>query len=100
MLTPYEVNIVKAMNGKECIEKFFEIENIDLILMDLDMPEIDGYEATQIIRQKDKVVPIIAQTAYAQKENREKCKRLGIDDFISKPIIKDNLIRIIIKNLK
>ena len=100
MLTPYEVNIVKATNGKECIEKFFEVKDIDLILMDLDMPEIDGYEATQIIRQKDKVVPIIAQTAYAQKENREKCKRIGIDDFISKPINKDSLIRIIIKNLK
>jgi len=100
MLTPYEVNIVKAFNGKECIEKFFEIDNIDLILMDLDMPEIDGYEATQIIRQRDKVVPIIAQTAYAQKENREKAKRIGINDFISKPLNKDNLIRIIIKNLK
>ena len=100
MLTPYEVNIVKATNGKECIEKFFEIKDIDLILMDLDMPEIDGYEATQIIRQKDKVVPIIAQSAYAQKENKEKAKRMGIDDFIPKPINKDALIRIIIKNLK
>jgi len=100
MLTPYEVNIVKAMNGRECIEKYFEIKNIDLILMDLDMPDIDGYEATQIIREKDKAIPIIAQTAYAQKENRERAKRIGIDDFITKPINKDNLIRIIIKNLK
>lgn len=100
MLAPYEVNIVKAMNGRECIEKFFEIKNIDLILMDLDMPEIDGYEATQLIREKDKVVPIIVQTAYAQKENRERAKRIGINDFITKPINKDNLIRIIIKNLR
>jgi len=100
MLTPYEVSIIKAMNGRECIEKFFEIKDIDLILMDLDMPEIDGYEATQIIREKDKAIPIIAQTAYAQKENRERAKRIGIDDFITKPINKDNLIRIIIKNLK
>ena len=100
MLTPYEVSIIKAMNGRECIEKFFEIKNIDLILMDLDMPEIDGYEATQIIREKDKAIPIIAQTAYAHKENREKAKRIGINDFITKPINKDNLIRIIIKNLK
>jgi CheY-like chemotaxis protein len=100
MLTPYGVNIVKAMNGRECIEKFFEIKNIDLILMDLDMPDIDGYEATQLIREKDKGVPIVIQTAYAQKENREKAKRMGVDDFITKPIIKDNLIRVIIKNLK
>jgi len=100
MLTPYEVNIVKAMNGRECIEKFFEIKNIDLILMDLDMPDIDGYEATQLIREKDKGVPIIIQSAYAQKENREKAKRMGVDDFITKPINKDNLIRVIIKNLK
>lgn len=100
MLTPYEVNIVKATNGKECIEKFFEMNDIDLILMDLEIPIIDGYEATQIIRDKDKVIPIIVQTAYAHKENREKAKRLGVNDFITKPINKDNLIRIIIKNLK
>jgi CheY-like chemotaxis protein len=68
--------------------------------MDLDMPDIDGYEATKIIREKDKAIPIIAQTAYAQKENRERAKRIGINDFITKPINKDNLIRIIIKNLK
>jgi signal transduction histidine kinase len=100
MLTPYEVNIVKAMNGRECIEKFLEIKNIDLILMDLDMPDIDGYEATQIIREKDKAIPIIIQTAYAHKENREKAKRLGVNDFITKPINKDNLIKVILKNLK
>jgi len=99
MLVPYEVNIIKAMNGKECIEKFIEINNIDMILMDLDMPEINGYEATQIIRERDKVIPIIAQTAYAQKENRERAKKIGINDFITKPINKDNLIRIILKNL-
>jgi len=100
MLSPYEVNIIKAMNGRECIEKFLEIKNIDLILMDLDMPEIDGYEATQLIRETDKAIPIIIQSAYAQKENREKAKRMGVNDFITKPINKDNLIRIIIKNLK
>lgn len=99
MLTPYGVDIIKAMNGKECVEKFYEINDIDIILMDLDMPIIDGYDATQMIRDKDKNIPIIAQTAYSHKENREKAKRIGIDDFITKPINKDILIRTIIKKL-
>ena len=68
--------------------------------MDLEIPGINGYEATHIIRENDKVIPIIVQTAYAHKGNREKAKRLGVNDFITKPINKDNLIRIIIKNLK
>lgn len=100
MLVPYEVNIIKAMNGRECIEKFFETNDIDIILMDLDMPEIDGYEASRIIREIDNIVPIIVQTAYTQKEDRERAKKIGINDFITKPLNKDNLIRIIIKNLK
>ena len=99
MLTPYGVNIIKCMDGNECIEKFTEIKDIDLILMDLDMPCLDGYEATEIIRQTDKVIPIIAQTAYSQKENREKVRRIGFTDFIKKPLIKDEILKIIIKYL-
>lgn len=100
ILMPYKVNIIKAVDGRECVEKFVSEGNIDLILMDLDMPDIDGYEASKIIRTKDKEVPIIVQTAYAQKENRERAKKIGINDFITKPINKENLIRIIIKNIK
>jgi PAS domain S-box-containing protein len=96
MLVPYGVNIIKCMDGNECIEKFTEIKDIDLILMDLDMPYLDGYETTEIIRDTDKVIPIIAQTAYSQKENREKARRIGFTDFIKKPLIKDDILKIII----
>jgi len=97
ILLPYNVNIVKCFNGKECIEKFYDIKDIDIILMDLDMPEINGYESTKIIRKNDKVIPIIAQTAYSQKEDKERAKKIGFTDFITKPIKKDDLIRILLK---
>lgn len=97
MLLPYKVNLIKCMDGRETIEKFSEIKDIDLILMDLDMPYLDGYEVTKIIRTTDKVIPIIAQTAYSQKENRERARRIGFNDFLTKPITKDKLIKIILK---
>jgi len=99
ILLPYNVNINKCMNGKECIDKFFEFNDVALILMDLDMPIMDGYEATKIIRQRDKVVPIIAQTAYSQKENRERARRIGFTDFLTKPLNKEILVKIILKYL-
>lgn len=97
MLIPFDVSIVKCFNGKECISKFFEINDIDIILMDLDMPEMNGYETVKIIRMNDKVIPIIAQTAYSQKEDRERTKKMGFTDFMTKPIHKDELIRILLK---
>ncbi len=100
ILLPYNVNIIKCMDGRECIDKFFETSNVDIILMDLDMPYLDGYEAAKIIRQKDTKIPIIAQTAYSQKENRERATRIGFIDFITKPITRDSLLKIILKNLK
>ncbi len=99
MLLPYNVNIVKCMDGRECIDKFLEVKDIDLILMDLDMPYMDGYEATKTIRQTDKVVPIIAQTAYSQKENRERARKIGFNDFLVKPITTDSLLKIILKHI-
>ena len=97
MLLPYNVNIIKCMDGRECIDKFFENKDIDIILMDLDIPYLDGYEVTKIIREKDKVIPIIAQTAYSHKENKERARKIGFTDFITKPLIKDSLIKIILK---
>jgi CheY-like chemotaxis protein len=78
-----------ATNGKEALE-FFEENNYDLILMDIQMPEISGYDLTYIIREKERLegghVPIIATTAYVMKQDKERCKDAGMDDFISKPI--------------
>jgi CheY-like chemotaxis protein len=52
-----------------------------------------------LIREKDKIVPIIAQTAYSQKENRERARRIGFNDFLTKPITRDSLLKIILKYL-
>jgi CheY-like chemotaxis protein len=75
-----------AKNGVEGIERLKE-NNIDIILMDMEMPVMNGYEATGIIRNKMKNnVPIIAMTANAMAGERDKCLRLGMNDYISKPI--------------
>lgn len=83
----YKVDI--ANNGKEALEKL-EQKKYDLILMDVQMPVMDGLRAAQKIRVKeinsDEHVPIIAMTAHAQKEDRDRCLEAGMDDYLSKPI--------------
>jgi len=82
-------NIKTASNGFEAL-KLIEGYNFDIILMDIEMPELDGIETTQIIREKEKKsgkhIPIIAVTAYALKGDREKFLSKGMDEYISKPI--------------
>ncbi len=88
-----------ASNGKEAIEMHSSMQDIDMILMDLKMPEIDGYQATRRIREKDSSVIIIAQTAYAMQDEREKCIQHGCNDYVSKPIQKDQLLELMNKYL-
>ena len=89
-----------ATNGKIAIE-LLEKNNYDIILMDLQMPEMNGWEATQYIRSNMKppksTIPIIALTADVTKNNAEKCKEAGMDDYISKPINETDLIDKIIR---
>jgi len=87
-LQEFNAQTYTAFNGKEAIEFLEKNPHIDLILMDIMMPVMDGYEAMQKIRKMDdlKHIPIIAVTAKAMKEDREKCIRLGADDYMSKPI--------------
>ncbi|MFA6940795.1 MAG: response regulator [Clostridiaceae bacterium] len=87
-------------NGREAIEILDE-ENFDLVLMDIQMPIINGIEATEIIRKKEKEsgrhIPIVALTAYALKEDRDKFLSIGMDDYLSKPIIITDLYNCIEK---
>ena len=91
-------NYVCAVNGKDCLEKFEEGQ-FNLILMDCQMPEMDGYEATQIIRSVEEAtldrVPIIATTANAMVGDKEKCIQAGMDDYISKPLKLDSLKKLL-----
>jgi len=91
-------------NGKEAV-KALETDAYDLVLMDVQMPEMDGYEATEVIRDpQSKVrnhdVPIIALTAHAMKGDRERCIEAGMDDYISKPIRAQNLAVVIERFLR
>ena len=90
-----------AENGEEGIEKF-RAHHYDLILMDIQMPIMDGFEATKAIRQIEleegrKRVPIIAMTAHAIAGYANKCIEGGMDDYIAKPIRKGNLLKMIAK---
>ncbi len=92
--------IVKVRSGTETVEVARNNPDIDLILMDIQMPEMGGYEATQQIRGFNKDVVIIAQTAYGLTGDREKALAAGCNDYIAKPIDRDELIKLIKKHLK
>lgn len=85
--------LVAASNGKEALEVAARVRP-DLILMDLRMPVMDGYEATLLLRQTEwgKNLPIIAVTAASNEEYREKALRVGCSDFIAKPIVDYSVI--------
>ncbi len=86
------VNVLWAKNGLEAVEIFRANGNIDLILMDIRMPEMNGFEAVEIIKQANPQIPIIAQTAYAMDGDAERSLELGCSGYISKPIDFNQLI--------
>lgn len=95
-LRPSKINIKWAKSGKEAID-IFKKEQFDLVLMDIQLPGINGYEVTKLIKSYNKKVPVIAQTAYALAGEREYSLQEGCDDYISKPIKKEMLLEILNK---
>lgn len=91
VLFPFDAEIFTAENGLVAVETMKNNQEINIILMDLRMPVMDGYEATRQIREFNKRVFIIAQTAFALSGDREKAINAGCNDYISKPIIKSEL---------
>jgi signal transduction histidine kinase/DNA-binding response OmpR family regulator len=95
--------IMECTNGKEAVEQF-QKDRPDLVFMDVQMPLMDGFEATSQIRNKGmkdgKYVPIIALTAGALQTEREKCLQVGMDHFLTKPIDKEKLIEVMERVLK
>ncbi len=90
---------IHARNGLEAINLVNETSNIDLILMDIKMPKLNGIEATKEIRKSHPRIPIIALTAYAMSSDREECFKAGCVDYLSKPILRLELFQLIEKHL-
>jgi signal transduction histidine kinase/CheY-like chemotaxis protein/HAMP domain-containing protein len=90
----FNINVITAESGKEAIQLLNENPKIDMVLMDIMMPEMDGYETTQKIRRehKNNTLPIIAVTAKAMKGDRQKCIEAGASDYITKPLKIDQLL--------
>ena len=86
--------ILWAKNGAEAVELFRENSDIDLVLMDIKMPVMNGLDATRIIKGIRKLVPVIAVTAYAMAEDRELCLSAGCNEVVTKPIDRMNLLSI------
>jgi len=98
LLAKWGHSAVIACNGKQALS-FLEAENFDVVLMDVQMPEMNGFEATALIRERDLATgghtPIIALTAHALKGDRERCTAAGMDDYLSKPIEAQALFEVI-----
>ena len=91
ILSRYNYKLIRAENGKEAVDLCMENENVDVVLLDIKMPVMDGYEALEKIRNINPKLPVIAQTAYALPGDVEKIKTL-FDDYITKPINRQMLI--------
>lgn len=96
-LEAMQMKIVTAVNGKEAMTKLEENKSIDVVLLDMMMPEMDGYETAKAIRRekKWKNLPVIAVTAKAMIGDREKCIKAGASDYISKPVDVDQLLSLL-----
>ena len=95
----FNYTLLHAINGKEAVELCVQHKNIDIVLMDIKMPVMDGYEATSKIKSLFPDLPIIAQTAYSKEADKALALKHGCNDFISKPLNKDKLIELIAKHL-
>ncbi|MCK5170780.1 MAG: response regulator, partial [Bacteroidales bacterium] len=100
ILSNRKIKQLLAKDGKQAIEIFKKNSDIDLILMDIKLPVMDGYAATREIKKINSEIPVIAQTAYAMLGDKEKSLKAGCDDYISKPISEENLISLLEKYLK
>ncbi|MFO8002512.1 MAG: PAS domain S-box protein [Marinilabilia sp.] len=99
VLTSNDFRVIQATNGEEAVRLVRENPDIGLVFMDVKMPVLDGYEATRQIRQFNKRVPVIAQTAFANAEEIEKMKRAGCDDYLTKPIDSEDLLKYVFEKI-
>ncbi|MEN8230630.1 MAG: response regulator, partial [Bacteroidota bacterium] len=93
------VEILWAKDGQETLELFREHDDLDLVLMDINMPLMNGYECTRIIKKERPELPVIAQTAYAMSGEREISKEAGCDNYLSKPIKVNELLETLAQHM-
>jgi len=97
MLENHEMNVISATNGRQAIELIHRQPGIEVVLMDIMMPEMDGYQTMQEIRKDPKfgTLPILALTAKAMKGDRDKCLAAGASDYIAKPVNTNELLSLL-----
>jgi len=88
-----KAEVVWAQDGEEAVKLCMESDQLDLVLMDIQMPKLNGYDAVAIIKGKKPDIPIIAQTAYSMPNDNIKCIEAGCNDYISKPINSSLLLK-------
>ncbi len=93
------VKVIWAKDGEETLEMFRENQDLDLVLMDIHMPLMNGYECTRIIKEERPGLPVIAQTAYAMSGEREVSREAGCNDYLSKPIKVSELLDTLARHL-
>jgi CheY-like chemotaxis protein len=93
VLERFKMNVISAENGKDAIQMLIDNKDVDVVLMDIMLPTMDGYATTRAIREIDgfEHLPIIAVTAKAMKGDREKCIAAGASDYLSKPVDTEQL---------
>ena len=92
VLADFELKLIRANNGLHALRLCEQHPEIDLVLMDIRMPVMDGYEATRKIKEIRPELPVIAQTAYAMESDKKRALAEGCDDYIAKPIRRNDLI--------
>ncbi|HEY9124709.1 MAG TPA: response regulator [Bacteroidales bacterium] len=93
-------NLIWAQDGKEAIDILNQNNNIHLVLMDIQMPVMNGYDAFNLIKKSHPKIPVIALSAYAVSGDREKGLRLGFSEYLSKPVSRKKLVEIILQKIE
>jgi two-component system cell cycle response regulator DivK len=99
VLEPTHARLEFVKNGNEAVKRCFEKNNVDLVLMDIKMPLKDGLTATKELKKKCPTLPIIVETAYAFDYDKANAKASGADEFITKPILREQLFALLQKYL-
>jgi CheY-like chemotaxis protein len=98
-LKKYKPKLSWVLDGEDAVESC-RINKYDIVLMDIQLPVMNGLEATKLIKEMDASIPVIAQTAYAMSQDRQKALDAGCDDYIANPMKRKDLVELIVKHMR